>query len=416
MSKLVACMSFVLGVSFHCSAVEWTEVRGGKLQGVVDAKVAKKVPVKIDFEKDVTWKTEIPGKGWSSPLMSEGLIILTTAVGEDKVELRVVAVDEKTGEIVWNEKVFEPNEKEAGARHSKNSLASSTGIISEGVVYAHFGHMGTAALALKDGAVKWRYHESYDPKHGNGGSPILADGVLMFTADGNDDALVRGLDAKTGKKVWEKRRKAEAKLKFSFGTPLLVEMNGESVGVTQGSAEVTAYRVKDGEEMWTLDAGNVWSVIPTPLVDEGIVYLSTGFGKTRLLAIKLEGAAGNVTDTHVKWEAKKGIPTVPSFVIKGDTIYLLENKGRLSALNKEDGRQLWTQALKRNFSGSPMMVGNHFYSFSEEGVGYVHEVSREGAKQLAENDFGEPIFSSPVFFEGAMILRSEKMLWRVKGD
>lgn len=372
--------------------------------------------MKVDFEKDVIWKTVIPGKGWSSPVMSEGLIVLTTSVGEENVELRVVAVDEKTGKIVWNEKVFDPTAEEVAVRHAKNTLASSTAIISEGVIYAHFGHMGTAALSLKEGAVKWRYHETYDSVHGNGPSPVLADGVLMMTADGNDEALVRGLDAKTGKKVWEQRRKGDAKRKFSFGTPLLVEEGGEAVAVTQGSEVVTAYRVKDGKEVWTLDTGNVWSVIPTPLLDEGIVYLSTGFGKTRLLAIKLEGAMGNITETHVKWEAKKGIPTVPSFVIKDDTIYLLEDKGRLSALDKEDGAQLWTETLKRNFSGSPMMVGNHFYSFSEEGVGYVHEVSREGAKQVAENNYGEPIFSSPIFYDETMILRSETTLWRIKGD
>ncbi len=412
MRKLLGCLVLFFGTTFHCAAVEWMQARGGKRQGVVDA---KEVPVKVNFEKDVMWKTTIPGKGWSSPLMSEGLIILTTAVGEEEVELRVVAVDPETGKIVWNQKVFDPGKAEVASRHHKNSLASSTGLISDGVIYAHFGHMGTAALSLKDGAVKWRYHETYDPVHGNGGSPVLADGVLVFTADGNDEALVRGLDAATGKKVWEARRKVEAKRKFSFGTPLLVEMNGHAVAVSQGSEVVAAHRVKDGKELWSLDVGGVWSVIPTPLLDEGIIYLSTGFGKTRLLAIKLEGAAGDVTKTHVKWEAKKGIPTVPSFMIRGDTIYLLEDKGKLSAVDKESGEILWAESLRRNFSGSPVMAGNHFYSFSEEGVGYVHEVSRKGAKQVAENDYGEPIFSSPIIFDRTMILRSETSLWRIKG-
>ncbi|MEN8847194.1 MAG: PQQ-binding-like beta-propeller repeat protein, partial [Akkermansiaceae bacterium] len=139
-------------------AVEWPEIRGGDLQGVVEAKAA---PVKIDFEKDITWKTEIPGKGWSSPVMSGGLIVVTTAVGEEKVELRVVAVDAKTGKIVWNEKVFDPSEEEAAIRHRKNGLASPSALIADGMIYAHFGHMGTAALNLKDGKVEWRYHETY---------------------------------------------------------------------------------------------------------------------------------------------------------------------------------------------------------------------------------------------------------------
>ena len=144
----------ILSLSVGAMAVEWTEIRGGELQGVVNAQF---VPVKIDFENDLVWKSKIPGKGWSSPVMSDGLIVVTTAVGEEKVELRVVAVDAKTGKIVWDEKVFDPSEKDAGMRHRKNGLASPSALIADGIVYVHFGHMGTAALSLKDGKVQWRF-------------------------------------------------------------------------------------------------------------------------------------------------------------------------------------------------------------------------------------------------------------------
>ena len=397
-------------MSLSALAVEWTEIRGGELQGVVEA-VA--VPVKINFEEDVAWKTEIPGRGWSSPVMSEGLIVVTTAVGQEKVELRVVAVDAGTGKIVWNEKVFQPSEEDAAMRHRKNGLASPTALIAGGMVYAHFGHMGTAALNLKDGKVKWRYQESYPAVHGNGGSAVLAEGVLIFTADGNDEALTRGLDAKTGKKVWEKARGVETSRKFSFGTPLVIEMNGEPLVVSQGSEHVGAYRPKDGELVWEVDCGAGWSLVPTPVLDDGVVYLATGFMRPRLMAIELEGAAGDVTKSHVKWEAKKDIPKTPSFVIKGETIYLIEDSGKLSAIDKRNGERLWVESLKRNFSASPMLVGDRFYSFTEEGTDYVHEVSPKGARLVAENDFGEPVFATPIVFDGTMIVRSETTLWRI---
>lgn len=388
-------------------------MRGGDLQGVLDA---KSVPVEVDFEKDVSWKTEIPGKGWSSPVMSGGLIVVTTAVGEEKVELRVVAVDSKSGKIVWDQQVFDPSAEDAGIRHRKNSLASPTALISEGVIYAHFGHMGTACLNLKDGKVLWRYHESYNAEHGNGGSPVLADGVLVFSADGKDEALVRGLDAETGKKIWEKNRGVDTRRKFSFGTPLVIEMNGEPLVVSQGSEHVGAYRPKNGELAWSVDCGTGWSVIPTPILDDEMVYLTTGFMKPRLMAINLKGAAGDITKTHVKWEAKKDIPKTPTSVIQGDTIYSIEDSGKLTAINKEDGELLWVESLKRNFSASPMLNGKNFYSFTEEGVGYVHEVSREGSKQLAENDYGEPVFATPIIMDQAMIVRTETTLWRIKGN
>lgn len=410
-------VNVLLCTLFSCStlvsAMEWPEIRGGKLQGVVDA---KSVPVEIDFEKDVTWKTNIPGKGWSSPVMSEGLIILTTAVGEEKVELRVVAVDEKTGKIAWDQKVFDPSEEDAGIRHRKNSMASPTALIFEEVIYAHYGHMGTAALKLEDGEVLWRYHESYNAEHGNGGSLVLADGVLVFSADGKDEALIRGLDMKTGKKIWEKNRGVKTSRKFSFGTPLVVNVEGDSLVISQGSEHAGAYRPKTGELVWSVDCGTGWSIVPTPVFDDGVVYLATGFMKPRLMAIDLKDAAGEITKTHVKWESKKDIPKTPTSLIKDDTIYSIEDSGKLTAINKKDGELLWVESLKRNFSASPMLNGNHFYSFTEEGVGYVHEVTREGAKQLAENDFGEPIFATPIIFDETMIIRSESTLWRVQGD
>ena len=391
--------------------VEWTKLRGGPLQGVVDE---RNVPAEVDFEKDIKWKTKIPGKGWSSPVSSGGLIVMTTATGEDQVELRVVAVDETSGKIVWNQKVFEPSAEEAGMIHRKNSPASPTAILADGMIYAHFGHMGTAALRLKDGEVLWRYHESYSAVHGNGGSPVLVDGVLVFSADGKEKALVRALDAKTGKKIWEKERNADTSRKFSFGTPLVVKMKGESVVVSQGSEHVGAYKPKTGEQVWFADCGSGWSLVPTPILSGEKVYLTTGFMRPRLLEIDLKAAAGDVTKSHVKILAEKHIPKTPSFCISEGVIYLIEDSGWVSARSQETGEEFWMESLKRNFSASPTLIGNRFYSFTEEGVGYVHEVSKEGMKKLAENDFGEPVFASPIVFDGGMIVRSETTLWSIK--
>jgi outer membrane protein assembly factor BamB len=126
-------------------AAEWPEFRGPNAQGVVKA---TDVPSKMGDE-NLVWKTKIPGTGWSSPVMSGGLIVVTTAVETEEIELRTIALDAETGQIVWNQKLFEPSEEEAGSIHAKNSLASSSPLIAKGIVYAHFGHMGTAALSLK---------------------------------------------------------------------------------------------------------------------------------------------------------------------------------------------------------------------------------------------------------------------------
>ncbi|MGB0326744.1 MAG: PQQ-binding-like beta-propeller repeat protein [Akkermansiaceae bacterium] len=404
----MAMASTVLMGSFSF-AVEWTEFRGGPAQGVVSA---KEVPVKLDFEKDVLWKTPIPGKGWSSPVMSEGFVVVTSAVKTDSVELRTFALDASSGEKKWETTLFKPDPKEAGTIHSKNTLASSSALIADGVVYAHFGHMGTAALELKTGKVKWRYHETYHAVHGNGGSPVLVDGVLIFSADGKDKGLLRGLDAATGKKKWEVDRQKDVPRKFSFGTPFAVKVDGEIQVVSQGSGMVGGYRPKDGQLIWSVDYGKGYSVVPRPIYHEGRIYVTTGFDRAKLMSIRLRGAKGDITKSHVDWIVERGVPHTPSMVLSGDEIFMVDDTGRFCALDRKTGERLWRDTYKRKVSASLTLVGNKLYAFTEEGQGFVHEVSREGAKEVAVNEFEEPVFASPIIFDGTMIVRSQNALWR----
>jgi outer membrane protein assembly factor BamB len=406
----------LLGSVFWLAAhgAEWPEFRGPDAQGVVEA---KGVPVGLDLENGYLWKALIPGKGWSSPVMKDGLIVVTTSVKTDQVELLVIALDAKTGKPIWTRSVFQPTVDEAGTIHEKNSLASSSPLIVGDTVFAHFGHMGTAALSLQTGEIRWKYHNTYASQHGNGGSPILVDGILIFSADGEDEGLLRGLNAETGKLKWEINREREVRQKFSFGTPLAVDVEGEKVVVSQGSGMVGGYRPSDGRLLWWVDYGSGFSVVPRPVHHDGVVYVTTGFNVAKLLAIQLKGAKGDVTKTHVKWTAKRDIPKTPSFVMSGKEIYLVDDTGRMSCLDCETGERVWREQLQRKVSCSLTLVGDKLYTFSEEGQGFVHEVSRKGAKELAVNEFKEPIFASPIVFENTLIVRSEKALWRFgKGE
>jgi outer membrane protein assembly factor BamB len=122
-----------------------------------------------------------------------------------------------------------------------------------------------------------------------------------------------------------------------------------------------------------------------------------------------------VTDTHVEWVFEKDVPTTPSMVVSGETIYMADDTGRLSGLDLKTGKRLWRDSYKRKVSASLTLVGNKLYAFSEEGDGFVHEVSRTGAKELAANSFGEPVFASPIIFDDTLIVRSQNWLWRFGG-
>ena len=168
---------------------EWPQFRGPTGQGI---STATGIPVEWSSTKNVAWKTEIPGAGWSSPVLSAGKLYLTSFVGKDDaaVSLRAICVDAASGTVLWNTEVFQPDPKAAKKMHSKNTPASSTPIVTDDRLYVHFGHMGTAALDLS-GKIIWQQTSiKYSPVHGNGGSPMLVDGKLIFTCDGGSNLFV----------------------------------------------------------------------------------------------------------------------------------------------------------------------------------------------------------------------------------
>ena len=192
-------------------------------------------------------------KGWSSPILVDGKLYLTTAVaGEDEeaVSLRAICVDAADGRIVWNVEALSADPKEAAKVHTKNRRASSTPVVDGGRLFVHFGHMGTAALDL-NGQVLWQQQKvKYSPVHGNGGSPALVDGLLVFSCDGAADPFVVALDQSNGEERWRTPRNTTASKTFSFSTPIVIPVDGVQQVISAGSGFVGAYDPHDGREIW----------------------------------------------------------------------------------------------------------------------------------------------------------------------
>ena len=205
---------------------EWPQFRGPTGQGL---SAAKGVPVEWSANSHLAWKTEVPGHGWSSPVLSQGKLYLTSAVpdpGSSDVTLHALCLDAAEGRVLWDSEVFRPDPASVAKSHSKNSPASATPIVSTDRLYVHFGHMGTAALDLS-GKVLWRQTGlKFSPVHGNGGSPILLDGELIFGCDGDKEPFLAALDAETGEVRWKTPRNSPARKPFSFCTPLAIEIAG----------------------------------------------------------------------------------------------------------------------------------------------------------------------------------------------
>jgi len=396
------------------SAGDWAEFRGPTGQGHA---TASKLPTQWSSSKNVAWKTSIAGLGWSSPIVVGDRIYLTTAVptgdGEKKDQsLRTICLNAATGKSVWDKEIFLQDGKTAKPIHSKNSHASPTPISDGKHLFVHFGAQGTACLTL-DGAAVWQNREfQYEMRHGNGGSPILVDNLLVFSCDGLDKMFVVALDKSTGKVRWQTAREHKNGNKFSFGTPLLIEVNGEKQIVAPGTFHVAAYRPKDGSEVWRVDYGLGYSVIPRPVFGHGLLFLSSGYDTPVLMAIKPDGT-GNVTETHVAWKTNKSAPHTPSPLLVGDQLYVVSDGGIATCFNAVSGEQIWQKRIGGNFSASPLFADGKIYLQSEQGDGIVLQPGSEYV-ELAKNELAPRTFASYAVADGALLIRTETQLYRIQ--
>lgn len=359
------------------------------------------------------WRSDVPGVGWSSPIVYRSAVYLTTALIDDTgnpVSLRVLSFDASSGRLNWNEEVLPVSIRPP--KHGKNSHASPTPVAQDGRLYVHFGHLGTAALDLS-GKVLWRQTGlSYPPVHGNGGSPALVGDKLIFSCDGERDPFVVALDKNTGRVIWKVRRETAAAKTFSFSTPLLVSVNGQQQLITPGSGVVDSLNPDDGTEIWSVRYGEGYSVIPRPVFGHGMIFIGTGYDRPWVYAIKV-GGHGDVTKSQVVWTTARGAPNTPSLLLVGEELYFVSDSGVASCVDAKTGRLHWNERLGGDFSSSPIDAGGRIYFTNERGRTFVVKASRQ-FERLAENDLGEHILASLAASGSSLFIRTEEHLYHIQ--
>jgi len=411
LGRILFCCVVAVGCEAVVGAEQWPQFRGSTGQGLSDA---KNVPVEWSATRNVAWKIDLPGKGWSSPILSDGKLYLTTAIGNpgQGASLRALCVDSADGRVVWNVEVLTAGADQTRLIHQKNSLASATPILSGDRLYVHFGHLGTAALDLS-GNVLWRQTGLiYSPVHGNGGSPVLLDDTLIFNCDGASNPFVAALFVSNGLVKWKTPRNTSARAKFSFCTPLVIEVDGKSQVISPGSGFVGAYDPQTGREIWRVRYGEGYSVVPRPVFSHGLLFISSGFDNPVVYAIRPQGASGDVTSTHVAWTHRKGAPQTPSMLALGDELYVVSDAGIATCVDAKTGTVHWTHRFEGGFSASPVAAEGRVYFQNEAGVGYVVKASRK-FELLSENDLHERSLASCAVTDGALFIRTESHLWRI---
>ena len=432
--KCVACVVVLLFtvVGFtngqNSNQAHWPQWRGPFFNGVARGDA----PITWSDTKNVKWKTAIPGRGFSTPIIWGDKIFLTTATpttvqppttdqgerrgpsntgpqAEHKFEL--LCLDRKSGKILWQRtaKIAVPHE---GYHRVYGSFASNSPVTDGRFVYVSFGSRGVYAYDFngkliweKDLGVQMKMRLSF----GEGTAPSLLNDRLIMVFDHEAGSFIVALDKRTGKELWRVTRDEGS----SWSTPLAIDVGGRKQIVVAATRRVRSYDAENGKLLWEA-AGLGANVIPVPVSTDGVVYVMSGYRDPRLMAIKL-GKEGDLTGSDsIIWNQTRGLAYTASPVLYENKLYVITDNGLLTAFNTTNGEPYYSQVRlpqTYNFKASPVAANGKLYLATENGDVVVVKMG-EQFEVLATNTLTDQVFiATPVIAGGEIFLRGQNTLF-----
>jgi outer membrane protein assembly factor BamB len=412
------------------AAYQWPQWRGPLATGVAPH---AEPPIEWSETRNVRWKVSLPGKGHSTPAIWSDRVFVTAAAplgtaapakysgaagAHDEVPIThrqkfmVIALDRRDGKILWERTVREELPHQGG--HVTASLASSSPITDGERIYAHFGSWGLYCQDLK-GELLWKAdfgHLETLHGHGEGSSPVLHGETLIVNWDHEGESFVAALDKRTGKELWKTPRERAS----SWSSPIVVEHAGRAQVIVSGSKRLRAYDLADGKLIWECGGLSVENVVATPVAGHGMVFAGSTYDQSGVLAVRLDGAAGDITGTeHVAWRRRRGAPYVPSPVLVGDALMFLNHfQGgiitRVNARTGEDQPGAFRIPGMHTIFASPVAAAGRIYVTSREGLTGVLK-DGDQLEILAQNRLEDQFSASPALVGDSIFLRGEKYLY-----
>lgn len=432
LSALLVCV-LICDIANIATAQDWKEFRGPAGTGHA---AASDLPVEWT-EENQHWKTAIPGRGWSSPVITDDEIWLTTAIeikatGAEReemlktasmggldpfssVKLQALCVDRNSGQLTKTVDLF--NVKRPPLIHALNSFASPTCVINGEFVFCSFGSMGTACLN-RNGTIVWKNADhKFDHQTGPGSSPIIWKDLLIIHCDGTDYQYVVALDKTTGREVWRQARTGKmdprGMMQKAFSTPTILSHSNHDELISPAANWVYSYDPATGKELWKAGYGQLgFSNVPRPIIGHGKIYICTGFMRSALLALNYQGKQ-TVTSSDVAWRYDTQVPTMPSPILVEDNLFMVSDRGIATCLNAMTGEQLWQQRLGGEFSSSPILADGKLFFGNRNGNVFVVAAS-DKFELIADNQLDSAIMATPAAVGKQLIVRTTDSLYSIQ--
>lgn len=410
----------------------WPQWRGPKATGVAPH---GEPPVEWSESKNIRWKIQVPGKGLATPVIWEKQIFVLTAVETDKkadpervqqlreelpawrrnsghlpsnvLQFQIYSIDRETGERLWTRTVRETVPHEG--THIDGSWASNSPVTDGVTVIAYFGSYGLSAFDMQ-GDLQWT-KDLGDMQtrndFGEGSSPALYENKLIINWDHEGDSFIVVLDKNTGEEIWRRDRDEVT----SWSTPLVVEHDGKPQVIVNATGKVRGYDLETGNVLWESDGMTV-NTIPSPVYDDGMVYVTSGFRGSALQAIQLSEASGDITDSDaIAWRYDRDTPYVPSPLLYKNALYFIKvNSGILSCFNATNGERYYGPQRLEDITGiyaSPVAADGRVYIVGRNGVSLVLQHGPE-YKVLSKNTLDDRFDASPVIVGNDLYLRGRE--------
>ncbi|MCI0664574.1 MAG: PQQ-binding-like beta-propeller repeat protein [Acidobacteria bacterium] len=438
---LICCLLTQFSISNAANSSNWPQWRGPDSQGVSDE---KNLPTEWSDSKNVLWKTAIPGRGFSQPIIWNQRVFLTTDIeggpapsthkppmhlaggqefkhpewdGIDKLHtFKVLCLDRDNGKIIWEKSAYEGTVYDH--RHKRGNYAAPTPVTDGQYVWTYFGSEGIYCYDF-EGRLIWKKSLGNIGTMGMGvgSSPVLYENLVILLCDqefDGKDSFIVALDKKTGKEVWRVLRQ----IGVSWATPVIVKTPERTELITSGNQFLVSYDPASGKELWRA-AGLKSHAIATPVVGQGLVILSSGFPSKVIVAVR-PGGSGSIDETdRIAWRYNKGTAYVPSPILYGEYVYLMSDAGILSCLDARTGKVIYeggrVPVPTKFYGASPIAFDGKILLTSDDGDTFVikagpkHEV-------LGSNSIGEPVRTSIATAAGKLFIRGDKHLFCISNS